>query len=66
MPSGYFAKYGRALNGAELVVRPAAQWRPRALLSGNYAICIRRRFAVSKLGRKCLPIVKQRMGWSSS
>ena len=27
-PSEYLAKYGRALNGAELVVRPAARWRP--------------------------------------
>jgi hypothetical protein len=28
-PSEYLAQYGRALNGAELVVQPAAQWRPR-------------------------------------
>jgi len=27
-PSEYLAQYGRALNGAELGVRPAARWRP--------------------------------------
>jgi hypothetical protein len=27
-PSEYFAQYGRVLNGAELVVRPTARWRP--------------------------------------
>jgi hypothetical protein len=27
-PSAYLAQYGRALNGAELVIRPAARWRP--------------------------------------
>jgi len=27
-PSEYLAQYGRVLNGAELVLRPAARWRP--------------------------------------